>query len=305
MIFHQFTSALFFYARGPDTRRYLNSRLTNDIKNLKESSACIAAALTPQGRTQGLFLVVARANDEFLLICNGGASSDVLSALKKYIVADRVEISEVTGEYALVHCSEEEGATQFSAFPKLSDRTVSPLVVFIEDELIFVGNKRLSQVGFDILVPTSKLQSTKEKLLASGAIEVFEEEYRIKRFKAGLPSFPEEINEKFIISANDLANIISFNKGCYVGQEVVEKVDAFGKLANVLKHAVFSGQLPAQSSPVITENKSGTERNIGKIVSSCYERESDKTYAFVEIKNDEHLLSQNFQAGGRTGHIIS
>jgi folate-binding Fe-S cluster repair protein YgfZ len=102
--FFTIPSAIILEVSGLDAPRYLNARLTNDIKKLlKPDRALVAAALTPQGRTQGLFLVSGDVGSKVLLACDGGLKEEVVEAFKKYIVADRVQVVDKSQELSLIH----------------------------------------------------------------------------------------------------------------------------------------------------------------------------------------------------------
>jgi folate-binding Fe-S cluster repair protein YgfZ len=101
--YFQFPSPIVFAVSGKDSERYLNARLTNNIRTLEINKSCLAAQLSPQGKTEGLFRVYRDQSDHFLLYADGGDSAQILTAFKRYIVADRVEVEDLSNAYRLVH----------------------------------------------------------------------------------------------------------------------------------------------------------------------------------------------------------
>ena len=99
---YQFKAPIILELSGKDSLRYLNARLSNDLKNIVPGRALRAAALTPHGKTEGLYLVLQLAEQRYLLICDGGSKEEVIAALKRYMVADRIEVdSDLVGPTSL------------------------------------------------------------------------------------------------------------------------------------------------------------------------------------------------------------
>lgn len=303
MLCYHFSSAIIFEVKGKDSQRYLNARLTNDARKISPTQACMAAALTPQGRTQGLFTVVSIEPSKYILACDGGDKETVLAAFKKYLVADRVEVLDLSQDHQLVHLALENSGETFP--PELSalNSLSSEFTVSNSSFGFVIKTNRVGSEGFDIVSDLNQSTALKEFLKNTSTKLISKTEYDLLRTKAARPSFPEEINEDFLFSAFDLDKAVSFNKGCYVGQEVVEKIDSFARLPNVVRLAVFEGELSAPTtddSEVIRDEKA---RKVGNLISACYEKKSNKTYAFIEIKNETDLLKQCIKYRGASGQI--
>ena len=94
MRYFQVTDAIILSVSGRDARRYLNSRLTNNIKTLADGEVVSAGLLTPQGKTKAVFQVLSLGQDQFFLICDGGDRAKVMAATRQFIVADRVVVED-------------------------------------------------------------------------------------------------------------------------------------------------------------------------------------------------------------------
>jgi folate-binding protein YgfZ len=131
---------------------------------------------------------------------------------------------------------------------------------------------------------------------------ISKDDYDLKRFAAGFPEYPTEINDSLILTEGGLREAVSFQKGCYVGQEVIERSDALGKLPRHLERVVFEGHeaLPAQASVLGKESKP-----IGKIVSTIVDTVNNKLCAFVLLKNGAYAAHEQVQCEGRVGTILS
>lgn len=254
----RFPLAVILEVTGRDAQRYLQSRLTNDIRALTDNTYCLAAALTPQGKTLGLFTVKRIEGDRYLLASDGGDPETIIAAVKQFLVADRVTVTNVSLLFSLVHYISETTSTDG------------------------LNRNRVRQIGYDQI---ESIESSSPK----GA-EISWHEYQVLRFRAGRPTFPEEINEKFLFSESGLMEAVSFMKGCYVGQEVVHKIDAYGKIPKRLVRGYFSSEIEIPAGSRLELNGD----LVGKTVSSIIDKENHRTLCFAsidsEVEPDSDLL---------------
>jgi len=244
---YTFPSPVVLKVTGKDAVRYMNARLSNDVRALPVEGTCLAAALTAQGKTEALFVVLKLGESEFLLYCVGGDHQEVIAAFRRYIVADRVEVKEES--WALHHVSSQEG------FPALEAEK------FLVHESAYLSlQPRLGTTGIDVLVPQG--QSLPPQLL--DAEELSYDEFEALRISHGNPSFPEELNNETLFPEAQFQEPIAFGKGCYVGQEVIEKVDAIGKLSKALRRIRVTGKLEVQKGSEL--RLSSTPTVVGKII---------------------------------------
>ena len=257
MSYFEITTAIILEISGRDAARYLNARLTNDLRSLAENAGCYAAALTPLGKTEGFFQVIKQASS-YLLICDGGIKAEVINALMRYKVADQVLLADRSDELMLLHA--------IALKPELAP-------------LLSLPARRGHTSGFDILLKRAKLSPT----ISSAAAET-------QRIVAGIPAFPKEINSEFLFLECNLQDAISHSKGCYVGQEVVERAESQGRLPYKLQHLQFEQTLAltealTDSAPIFDQHSKDV---IGKVISFAHFE--DQTYLFARIKNKAGLL---------------
>ena len=285
MPYHLFKNAIIIQASGADTERYLNARLTNDIKKLADLQSCQAAALNAQGKTEAFVLVVRIDSENFLLACDGGDPEEILSALGRFIVADRVELKDISTDYSLLHITDLESSAKLTSELGAEDGSLVKL-----DNGFLTTRTRLESAGSDLLIKT---ESINESLSSLETEKLNDDKWNLARVSSGLPSFPDELNSKHLFSEAGLTSAISFTKGCYVGQEVMEKIDAFAKTPFILKRVSLGGKVElAKASQV--NNEEGLK--LGAIISYAYSEEDDKTFAFARLKNSENLDELNLFA---------
>ena len=285
-----FPDATIFRAQGKDVRRYLHNRLSQDLRLCTPDHPVKAAALNAQGRVEGLYTVFCDAADTFYLVCDGGKRNLLLAALSRFIVADRVSIEDCSSHVVWTHLA----ATQ--------DDTTR-LVTGIETETTFVfSNPRIDAVGTDLLLLCRNSQESVEHLRSLLGEPLSEEAYDVRRFMHGVPAFPDEIHDDMILTEAQTRDAVSFTKGCYVGQEVLERSDALGKVPRLLERIIFApSPTPlAVGAPIL--NAAGA--TIGKIASVRSEKSTGRIFVFAFLRHGKYNYSESVACDGATGTIL-
>ncbi len=274
-------------ASGKDARRYLNNRLSNDLRSLAYPDTRLAAALTAQGKVQGLYTVFATPDEAFLLACDGGVRQALFATLGKFIVADRVSLEDVSGSWVLIHAvTNEDGA-------RVIAQACGAESVYLR------GSRRLGEPGFDILLPSQSIEETVRVLGERLGSPMSVADYQLARLRQGQPTFPDEINENVILTECGMRDAVSFTKGCYVGQEVIERSDAIGKVPRTLARVVLSGTGAVAGASIV--NARG--ETIGKIVSSVVDEASTTTYAFALLRTGVYSADEQVSCEGVQGYV--
>lgn len=278
-------SPIVFKVTGKDARRYLNNRLSNDLRSLQSGSSILAGALTPQGRVEGLFTVYVQENDTFYLAGDGGERQLLFAALGRYIVADRVSIVDCSSEALVGHI--------------VGSSSVNPP----EGALLLASpRKRFEREGMDFLIVASSIGEVTERLRQALGSPLSREAYDIERFRAGFVQYPSEVDDTVILTEAGLRDAVSFQKGCYVGQEVIERSDAIGKLPRSIERIVFDGSTSLATSASIL---GADQRPIGKVISVIPDVTAGKTCVFALLKSGAYSAHDEVRCEGLKGVILS
>jgi folate-binding protein YgfZ len=209
---------------GADGEKLLQGIVTNDMDLLASQPAIHAALLTPQGKILFEFFVV-RAGDGFLLETAKEKAADLAKRLNLYKLRAKVDIGEVSAHYSVLALwgasSSSPGETAGAiAFP----------------------DPRLRELGWRILVEAEIASGTARP---ANAIDAPPQDYHAHRIALGVPEGGKDypLGDTFPHEADlDQLNGVSFTKGCFVGQEVVSRMQ---NRANVRKRVVpVEGQAP-------------------------------------------------------------
>ena len=285
MVIYNIPNAIILRVSGKDALRYVQSRLSNDINALELSAFALAAALSPQGKTEGLFRVLRISEDSFILYCDDGDSEAVIEAFKRYIVADQVNVEDLSESYLLYHILPD----QISILAKEYNLPSNNSEFSVDDNFYIVPNSRSNANGYDFLVPVKELDAFKAKIKFK---EISFQEGLNLQIQAGIPSFPNEVNNSFILTEAEQLQASSETKGCYVGQEVIEKIAAVGKVPNKLIHLCFSPSKDSIQDQSVYLSEKEQLQQIGKIISSAYNQDENLMFVFARVKNIDNLESK-------------
>lgn len=213
-----------FSVCGPDARRYLNGQVTIDVGKIPESTSRSACLLTAKGKICAVGFVWARGAD-FLFEGPASIREELQARLERYLIADDVTVTDESREDAGVHVFG-------SAFPAVGRRI-----------------SRLGIPGYDIEAPPG------------GAIEASDDEIDTLRILHGVPGWGTEIDTDTLVQEVRLEETsVDFDKGCYVGQEVVSRLKSVGRVNRRLHGFLGDFQqtlkMPVRLAPVARPNES-------------------------------------------------
>jgi aminomethyltransferase len=242
---------------GEDRARFLNGMVTGDAKTLEPGDGRFVFFTSAQGRILAEARVMALA-ESLLLELPAGCAAPIVEHLSRYIVADRVELAlrPDLRALSLVGPAARTVAARLAAGePMLEHRWSSRQVVWRGAEMILASDERLGAPAVTVHVAEADAPAVAERLLRPGdrvaaepvgfeAAEALRIEAGWARFGAdfGADRFPQEVGE---------SDALDFEKGCYLGQEVVARIHYRGKVNHRLCGLrLGSGELPRPGSAV-------------------------------------------------------
>jgi folate-binding protein YgfZ len=229
---------------GNDRVRFLHGQITNDVKKLGVGDGCYAALTTAKGKMES-DLNVFNLADELLLDFEPGLTHAISQRLEKFIVADDVQIADVAPHYGLLSVQGPKAAEVVAAaglgkaleknlaITKISD--VAPGDIYLANQpRVFAG-----EFGVDVFVPNAALGAVANKLIAAakdlGGGACGWTALETARIEAGIPRFGADMDETNLPMECIESRAMSFNKGCYIGQEVLNRIHAIGHVTKELR----------------------------------------------------------------------
>ncbi|MBL9115180.1 MAG: folate-binding protein YgfZ [Verrucomicrobiaceae bacterium] len=241
-----------FHLTGADRVRYLNGQCTNDIRHAESGRTKYALITDHKAHITADFFV--HVMGETLVLDVEPALREVVAArLERYIIADDVTLTDATDEWSLFHVT---GGRM--------------------GEFSGVVSNRLGEDGLDVWLPAG------QSLFATG------HDFEGFRVAAGVPRYPNELNnEMFPADVGLEQRAVSFNKGCYIGQEVISRTQSTGKHPREMVRLVGLGLV--EGMELILE--ASPEAAVGRVTSAS----GDHALGWVKqgaLREDSRLLAR-------------
>jgi folate-binding protein YgfZ len=293
--------------RGPDRARYLNAILTNNILALTEGRGTLALLLNPQGHI--LFeLEVYALGDGFVGRTHASARQRAFTELDKYIIMDDVRLEDLTdqvGSFAIEGPRAAAIVQQATglALGDLPDLAIRDLVV----ERVpchFLRRSHFGQPGAELIARRERLPSLWQKLLtavrAHGGEPIGMTALNALRLEAGIPWFPADFNDTMIPQEAAIESThVSFTKGCYTGQEIVERVRSRGHVNRRRVGLKFSTSEPPSPG---TKLRSAVEE-AGVITSSAFSPAESAAIGMGYIRREYTIPGHTLEFAGGTAIV--
>jgi folate-binding protein YgfZ len=260
-----------FRVTGHDRARLLHNVTSNDVKKLAPGSGCYAFLLTPQGRIQADLNILCL-SDHFLIDTEPELREKVPQLILKYKVADQVEVEDVTARTFAIGLEGPEAAAALSAAG--APVPAAPYAHLPWDKWIVANMSVSGERGFRVFGDGTALS------LFAGIPAASAADARQVRVENGRPRFGEDIRETTLPQESGQMHAVNFLKGCYIGQEIVERIRARGHVNKMLVPLAIEGAEAPPPGTALTAD--GAEA--GEITSSVYSPELGRVAALGYVR---------------------
>ena len=286
---------------GEDRARLLHAMTTNRVDTLQPGEGCYAFFLSAQGR------ILADVNllcfeDHFLLDTEPETRTKVYEHLDRYIIADDVALEDQTGRIATLSI---EGPGAAAALAKLgAPEPAGPYAVApwtSGTSLITIARlDTTGRGGFFLMVPVEEKQAVISRLTEAGFLPATAEDARIVRIECGRPRYGEEITERYLVQETGQLQAVNFSKGCYLGQEIVERVRSRAQIHRVLRRLEIDTSQPPAAG---TKLKSG-DADAAEIASAVFSPALGKTVALAYVRTQFAEPGTKIALDGTSGRVL-
>jgi len=264
-------------ARGRDRVRLLHNLTTNDVKIMVPGAGCYAFLLTPQGRIQADLCLFCFA-DHFLIDTQEDLREKVPQSIRRYIIADQVELEDVTAATAALALEGPGAAATLAALGAPTPGADYSHLPWADATIAAVT--LTGQPGFRIYCAAEARAELARKLEAAGAVRAEAEDARTVRIENGKPRYGEDIRENSLPQETQQMHAVSFTKGCYLGQEIVERIRAQGHVNKLLVRLAIDCAEPAAAGTKLLAD--GAE--VGEVTSAVQSPESGRVAAMAYVR---------------------
>ena len=258
-------------ATGDDTLDLLNRLSTNGIINLAPGQGAPTILTTDRGRILDLLGVI-NTGEYTLLITSPGCQQTVIDWLDKYTIMEDLEVEDISDSTALFTvCGPASGEALARVLQPEQDGsdltamgTYSVLSSAIEGHEVLVVRRPLGDLtAFDLLVEADVAPKVWEALANSGITPVGVDAFNAALVQHAVPRYGRELGDDYNPLEAGLIGSVDFAKGCYIGQEVIARLDTYQKVQRYLVRLRFSEGAEVQEGAGLQQEG----RNVGKVTS--------------------------------------
>lgn len=239
---------------GKDAAKLLQGQITCNVNDVTETKSSLGALCNPKGRAVTTFLLV-KTGAAFLMVLPEELLKPVKKRLQMYVLRSDVALTDSSGEFCLVGLCH-------------SANQAEPLFATNQQEIISI-NFSATQSRYLIIAEADKAVALWSERVGNQGFDVENsEQWRYLDIISGIPWLTTETSEEFIpqMLNLDLFGGISFNKGCYTGQEIVARTHYLGKAKRALFLAECDSPTTPEPNSSIIDDSTGTEQTIGKVL---------------------------------------
>jgi folate-binding protein YgfZ len=264
---------------GEDRARLLHAMTTNHIQQLAPGTGCYAFFLTTQGRILADVNILCRP-DHFLLDVEPETREKTYQHLDRYIIADDVTLEDVTASTATIAI---EGPKSIEVL-----QAAGVPVPEVEYASVEWGSRLIARlnstgsIGFFVFAPEAEKARLIAELEAAGAVAADAEAFRVVRLEKGKARYGEDLSERFLAQEANQPHALHFSKGCYLGQEIVERVRSRGQIHRVLKPLLLEGKEP----PAVGAKLPIGDATVAEITSAAYSPALDKVVVLGYVRTE-------------------
>ncbi len=289
---------------GGDRVRWLNGMVTNNIRDLAVGHGVYAFLLNPQGHILGDLHAYNR-GESITVDTDSGQAEKILATFDHYIIMDDVEVTNLSEQLTALGIAgpkaREVLAAAGFAIPEMQPLQVQS-VMWQGTECALVRGEDAEHVSYEIWLAPARVKQLWDALRAAGATPVGCEALELHLIVAGIPRYGVDIRERDLPQETEQARALNFNKGCYVGQEIVERIRSRGAV-----HRKFTGFVADGAGSIAAGAKVvAGEKEVGEITSAASLRFAgrDKTVALGYIRREVGVPGREVMVGAAKVAVV-
>ena len=293
---------------GPDRVRYLNAILTNDIKSLTPGNGVASLFLNPQGRIQAEIETYAEAKSLFC-VSYAMIREALVAALDKYIIMDDVTMTDKTDAYGTLAL---EGPSAAELTKRLTGTELADMSDLGFRETSVAGmncgllKRSLGVASAEFLTPRQDLATLwgvlRDEVTKAGGQPAGYQALSALRLEQGIPWFGYDFGEKQIPHEAGLQDShISYSKGCYTGQEIVERVRSRGQVNRIRVLLKFAGtEIPASGASLLADGK-----EVGHVTRAAFSPRLQAPIAMGYVRRESSVAGSEALCGSERATVIA
>jgi folate-binding protein YgfZ len=271
---------------GRDRAAFLQGMLSNDVKALGPGQGCPAAFLDAHGKVVSLLSVYAL-EDRMLLELPAGSTDKFLQVIDKFLISEKACFESADDVYAILAVQGPEAERMLAGLSgvTLDAAPYSHQEVEIAGAPVRVARRSEAVTpGFHCWTAVTHAEALGKALREAGAVPVGALALETLRIEAGIPAYGQDVDETVILPETRLDALVSYTKGCYIGQETVARVKYRGHVNRGLSGLLLEGdRVPAHGDAITAGDK-----DIGRVTSAVRSIALGKPIALGYIRREHY-----------------
>jgi folate-binding protein YgfZ len=254
---------------GSDRVRWLNGMVTNNIRDLAQNHGVYCFLLNAQGHIQA-DLYAYNLGDSLLVDADSSQRDKIVAHFDHFIISDDVEVTDISTTLTAIGVAGPKAGTVLRA-AGIQAAELNPLELTTPKcecdcaclQCTLVRGDNATGSAYEIWLKPAQRESTWKALLSAGATAVGSSALDLLRISHGIPRFRIDIRERDLPQETGQARALNFTKGCYLGQEIVERIRSRGAVHRQFTAFLVEGALPGPGAKIHADDK-----EVGEITSS-------------------------------------
>lgn len=262
---------------GKEAVPFLDGMITNDMKTLEDGQQMLAAFPNAQGRLLAVVRVL-RQGERFLIETEGATREKVYQNLFRFTFAGDFFVEDLTAQFRYFEC--------FGYVPP---------VELGEGGVRYEGGRSAG-----CFVGSDDAGAFLERIAQLEIVPISAEVYETLRIENGIPLYGLDMDETTIVPELGLDGLISYNKGCYIGQEIIARIHFRGHVAKQLTGLILSEPGATATGSELT---SPDGKNAGRITSVTFSPKLEKHIALAFVRYDHLAEGTELHTGDLIGTV--
>jgi folate-binding protein YgfZ len=275
---------------GEDRTRLLHAMVTNHVEQLGPGQGCYAFFLNAQGRILGDMNLLCF-EDSFLLGTEPETRRSSYEHLDKYIIADDVTLEDVTEQTTELGIEGPKSGEVLAALG--APLPGEPWSHAAWGERVVARLSATGAPGFAIIGARQEHGLLVRLIESAGAVAAGPAEARVVRLENGRPRYGEDITDKHLPQETQQLHAVHFNKGCYLGQEIVERIRSRGGVHRFLVRLAIDAQDPPAPGTAIE----AAGKVVGEVTSAAFSPDAGRVVGLGYVRLGEAPAGTALQAG--------
>jgi folate-binding protein YgfZ len=290
------------FVSGKDREALLHRLTTNEMRKLAPGKSRVNVFINAKGRVVDRFEMLAE-EERYLLLTSAGRDETLRQWIEKYTFIEDVKISNVTHEFAIIALFGSESATRLQAQLGFAASNLSAGSFFKqkinEYELYIHRPESSSPAQLQLIIPSASALALWQTLTAAFA-PIGYETFETLRILAGIPMAEHELTEEYNPHEVGLYSLINFEKGCYIGQEVVARLDTYQKVQRQLMGVKLDAEPRACTGATLWLE----QEEMGKITSIAHAPEGNGAIGLALVRKQSAQLKARVDARAKDGESL-